>query len=83
MAKFVWFESYTEGRVPVNPDQVAYVRKGVRGETQLVFGAIQGGFHMLQVAGPVDEAVDALEGGQEKAAAPVRRPPVKPAKRKA
>lgn len=75
MPRFVEFETVGHGLLPVNADQVAYVRRGVNGNTQLVFGAMQGGLHTLEVGGTVDEAVARLEGEVSPfPAAPVYKP---------
>jgi hypothetical protein len=62
MVKFVWLDVPGPGRVPVNPDQVAYLRQ-IDGQTRVVFGAIPGGFHELTVLGNGDEIAKRLEAG--------------------
>jgi hypothetical protein len=62
MVKFVWLEAAGGGRVPVNPDQVLYVRN-IEGSARVVFGAFPGGFHELVLAGDGEEIIDALERG--------------------
>ncbi|HUO21702.1 MAG TPA: hypothetical protein VMU59_04235 [Caulobacteraceae bacterium] len=64
MPRFVDFHTYYDGLVQVNADAVLYVKTGLKGETQLVFGAFHGGMHMLTVAGPRAEAIERLEGGE-------------------
>ncbi len=72
MTEFVWLEVPGGGRVPVNPDQVAYLRSQ-DGRTELVFGAVQGGLHTLAVAGDGESVAAQLE------ASPRARSGAKPA----
>lgn len=62
MVKFVWLDEPAGGRVPVNPDQVAYLRQ-VDGVTHVVFGAVPGGVHSIAVAGDGDDVAKRLEEG--------------------
>lgn len=74
MVKFVWLDVPAGGRVPVNPDQVAYLRQA-EGRTLVVFGAVAGGLHELHVAGDGDEVAQRLEEGLS---APARTPEARP-----
>lgn len=74
MARFVEFHSYEHGLVRVNPDQVCYVRTGVKGDTQLVFGAMTGGLHAMAVAGSPQQVIEALETAPRGAPRPSMRP---------
>lgn len=47
MAKFVWIDVENGGRVPINPDQVRYLRRTVDGKTGIVFGAFAGGYDQV------------------------------------
>lgn len=61
MSKFVWLAVPGQKHIPVNPDQVQYLR--IReGETVLVFGAGAHGLHEVVVTGPINEIVVALGG---------------------
>lgn len=60
MVRFVWLDVPAGGRVPVNPDQVAYLRQH-EGRTLVVFGAVAGGLHELAVAGDGDAVARRLE----------------------
>lgn len=62
MVKFVWLDVPAGGSVPVNPDQVAYLRQH-EGRTLVVFGAVAGGFHELHVAGDGEKVAKMLESG--------------------
>lgn len=70
MVKFVWLDVPAGGRVPVNPDQVAYLRQ-LEGRTMVVFGAVAGGFHELAVAGDGDRVAKMLESGVSVPGGPV------------
>lgn len=70
MAKFIWLEVVGGGLVPVNPDQVQYLRRTREGATAIVFGAFNGGVHELLVADEAGVVVHQLEGGAPGAAAP-------------
>lgn len=74
MVKFVWLDVPAGGRVPVNADQVAYLRQH-EGRTMVVFGAVPGGFHELAVAGDGDQVAQLLEDGQSAAQAPPKPRP--------
>lgn len=60
MVKFVWLD-VAGGQVPVNPDQVAYIKRS-GASTSLVFGAVAGGLHELVVLGDGEEVAWQLEG---------------------
>jgi hypothetical protein len=60
--RFVWLDVVGGGRVPVNPDQVRYIKRNRAGRTTVVFGAIPGGWDELELAMDAEEAVAALQG---------------------
>lgn len=70
MVKFVWLD-VAGGKVPVNPDQVAYIKRS-GASTSLVFGAVPGGLHELAVLGDGEEVARQLEAAQGPPAAPPR-----------
>lgn len=94
--RFVWLAALDGGQVPVNPDQVCYLRPYPRREpaTEIVFGAVAGGLHSLAVLGDGEDIAAALLGPEAvaqlarrreaEAAAAERgdRPAARPARRK-
>ena len=59
--RWVWLET-TMGRVPVNPDQVAYLRSAPTGRgARVVFGAAAAGLHEIEAHGSLAEVAKALE----------------------
>jgi hypothetical protein len=65
--KFVWLDVPGGGAIPINPDQVAYLRNSVtlEGQTQVVFGAVPGGLHSVAVLGDGREVAEKLEAAPE------------------
>lgn len=61
MTKFVWLRALNGGEIPVNPEQVQYVKNTPLGPA-LVFGAVTGGFHELHIEGEPAEIIAHLEG---------------------
>lgn len=61
MVKFVWLDMRDGGQLPVNPDQVQYLRQTRDGGTAVVFGALQGAMHELIVAGDGETVAALLE----------------------
>lgn len=61
MVKFVWLEVGDGARIPVNPDQVRYLKRTREGKTAIVFSAMPGGFDELVLEMDAEEAVEALE----------------------
>lgn len=61
MVKFVWLEVGDGARVPVNPDQVRYLKRTREGKTAIVFSAMPGGFDELVIEMDAAAAVAALE----------------------
>lgn len=75
MVKFVWLAVPLGGQIPVNPDQVAYLRQTKDGQTAVVFGAMQGGLHEQLVEGDGLSVAAALEAaGAVLSAAPPTAP---------
>lgn len=62
MTRFVSLDVPAGGSVPVNPDQVAYLKRAPGEAVVLVFGAVQGGLHELAVLGDLDSVLAALSG---------------------
>lgn len=63
--RFVWLDVPGGGEIPVNPDQVAYLRAGQgdhQSRTEVVFGAVNGGLHSVIVTGEGRAVADALQG---------------------
>lgn len=77
MTRFVWVPVKNGGDVPVNPDQVKYMRRTVEGDTALVFGALNGGFDQVAVSCSAEEAVELLGGEPKPAAKPAPKPRAK------
>lgn len=73
MAKFVWIDVESGGRVPVNPDHVQYLRRTKDGATALVFGAVSGGLHELVSVQPAVDVVRLLEERDDGLEAPGKR----------
>lgn len=62
--RFVWLDVPGGGEIPVNPDQVAYLRAGQaahEGLTEVVFGAVTGGLHSVIVEGDGRDVAAQLE----------------------
>lgn len=75
--KFVWLDVPGGGQIPVNPDQVAYLKISSvfhEGRTEIVFGAVNGGLHSVIVEGEGREVAAALTGAPEQPPAPPARP---------
>jgi hypothetical protein len=65
--RLVWLDVPGGGEIPVNPDQVAYLRMGQGehgGKTEVVFGAVNGGLHSVIVAGDGYDVAGKLQGYQ-------------------
>jgi hypothetical protein len=62
MTKFVWIDVENGGRVPINPDQVRYLRRTRQGKTAIIFGAIAGGFDEVISEASAHDVVAMLEG---------------------
>lgn len=65
--RFVWLDVPGGGEIPVNPDQVAYLRTGQgaehEGKTEVVFGAVNGGLHSVIVQGDGRDIAEQLAAG--------------------
>lgn len=62
--KFVWLDVPGGGQIPVNPDQVMYLRQGQAeddGKTEIVFDAGPYGLHTVIVSGDGRDVAKQLE----------------------
>lgn len=64
MATFVWLEEQLTGRqIPVNADQVMYLKPTTSGaQTAVVFAAFAGGIHSIMVNGDLETIAKQLAG---------------------
>lgn len=63
--RFVWLDQQDGTKVPINPDQVAYLRRSQTGATEVVFGAVNGGLHSILVAGSGESVAARISGGAD------------------
>lgn len=74
--KFVWLDVAGGGEIPVNPDQVMYLRAGHdddEGKTQVVFDAGPNGLHCVTVIGEGRKVAEMLESTPLVPASPERQ----------
>lgn len=83
MVKFIRFEDTVGRFAHINPAQVGYVRPTEDGLVRLVFGALPGGFHHVDVVGALDDVLALLEGrAPSTAPAGAPKPPTRQRKTK-
>ncbi len=62
MVKFVWLDADNGGQVPVNPDQVMYLRRTADGKTGVVMSSFGGGMDQIVVTTDAQHTAALLEG---------------------